>query len=67
MTERMKPPARRTGRALGGAKKATPPPPPPAAELTPEQFAAEEAAAQGDGVRELGVAQQGLGGGSPLG
>ncbi|MFD0441067.1 hypothetical protein [Streptomyces chartreusis] len=44
MTERMKPPARRTGgRALGGAKKTTPPPPPPAAELTPEQYAAEQA------------------------
>ncbi|CAM5712490.1 hypothetical protein SALBM311S_08851 [Streptomyces alboniger] len=48
MTERMKPPARRTGRTLGGAKKATPPPPPPTAELTPEQFAAERAADQGD-------------------
>lgn len=49
MTERMKPPARRTGRTLGGAKKATPPPPPPAAELTPEQYAAEQAATQGEG------------------
>ncbi|MCX5173379.1 hypothetical protein OG616_37860 [Streptomyces antibioticus] len=49
MSERMKPPARRAGRTLGGAKKATPPPPPPAAELTPEQFAAEQAAAQGEG------------------
>ncbi|MDX2661050.1 hypothetical protein [Streptomyces stelliscabiei] len=49
MTERMKPPARRTGgRTLVGAKKTTPPPPPPAAELTPEQFAAERAADQGD-------------------
>lgn len=49
MSERMKPPARRTGRTLGGgAKKATPPPPPPAAELTPEQYAAEQAAAEGD-------------------
>lgn len=48
MTDRMKPPARRTsGRALGGANKATPPPPPPAAELTPEQFAAEQAADHG--------------------
>ncbi|MGW2524836.1 hypothetical protein ACWC09_49400 [Streptomyces sp. NPDC001617] len=47
--ERPKPPARRTGRALGGAKKTTPPPPPPAAELTPEQFAAEQAAAQDEG------------------
>ncbi|GAA2924566.1 hypothetical protein GCM10010478_26350 [Streptomyces erythrogriseus] len=47
--ERPKPPARRTGgRALGGAKKTTLPPPPPAAELTPEQFAAEQAAAQGE-------------------
>ncbi|WP_327433564.1 hypothetical protein [Streptomyces sp. NBC_01236] len=50
MTERMKPPARRTGgRTLGGAKKTTPPPPPPAAELTPEQFAAEQATTQGEG------------------
>ncbi|MCX5282993.1 hypothetical protein [Streptomyces sp. NBC_00198] len=49
MTERMKPPARRTaGRTLGGAKKTAPPPPPPSAELTPEQFAAEQAA-QGEG------------------
>ncbi|MER5348392.1 hypothetical protein ABT030_50875 [Streptomyces mirabilis] len=49
MTERMKPPARRTGgRTLGGAKKTTPPPPPPAAELTPEQYAAEQAAAKGE-------------------
>jgi hypothetical protein len=48
MTERMKPPARRTGgRTLGGARSTTPPP--PAAELTPEQFAAEQAAAQGEG------------------
>ncbi|WP_329531920.1 hypothetical protein OG568_15050 [Streptomyces sp. NBC_01450] len=48
--ERPKPPARRTGRALGGgAKKAAPLPPPPTAELTPEQFAAEQAAAQGEG------------------
>lgn len=48
--ERPKPPARRAGgRALGGARKTTPPPPPPAAELTPEQFATEEAAAQGEG------------------
>lgn len=47
---RPKPPARRTGgRALGGAKKTAPPPPPPAAELTPEQFAAEQAAAHGEG------------------
>lgn len=43
--ERLKPPARRTGRTLGGAKK-TAPPPPPAAELTPEQFAAERTASQ---------------------
>ncbi|MFE2885935.1 hypothetical protein [Streptomyces sp. NPDC059272] len=50
MTERMKPPARRTGRALGGAtKKTTPPPPPPAAELTPEQYAAEQVTTQGQG------------------
>ncbi|WP_328936937.1 hypothetical protein OG288_06685 [Streptomyces tauricus] len=48
--ERPKPPARRTGgRTLGGAKKTTPPPPPPAAELTPEQFATEQAAARGEG------------------
>ncbi|MER5431751.1 hypothetical protein [Streptomyces sp. NPDC002588] len=49
--ERPKPPARRTGgRALGGARKTTPPPPPPAAELTPEQFAAEQAVAQSEVV-----------------
>ncbi|MFJ5843245.1 hypothetical protein ACIQGO_42130 [Streptomyces shenzhenensis] len=49
--ERPKPPARRTGgRALGAAKKTTPPPPPPAAELTPEQYAAEQATAQGKAV-----------------
>ncbi|MEU6357042.1 hypothetical protein ABZ896_48390 [Streptomyces sp. NPDC047072] len=54
--ERPKPPARRTGgRALGGAKKTTPPPPPPAAELTPEQFAAEQGAGQGEG--RLAVAE----------
>jgi hypothetical protein len=47
MTERMKPPARRTGRALGGAAKKTTPP--PTAELTPEQFAAEQAFADGGG------------------
>lgn len=47
MTERMRPPARRTGgRTLGGARNTTPPPPPPAAELTPEQYAAERTAAQ---------------------
>ncbi|MFG2126633.1 hypothetical protein ACGFNV_02335 [Streptomyces sp. NPDC048751] len=50
MTERMKPPARRTGgRTLGGARKTTPPPPPPAAELTPEQYAAEQATPQDPG------------------
>jgi len=43
MSERPKPPARRAGRTLGGAKK-TAAPPPPAAELTPEQLAAESAA-----------------------
>ncbi|MEU1268521.1 hypothetical protein [Streptomyces sp. NPDC005799] len=44
MTERMKPPARRTGgRTLGGTKKTAPP---PAAELTPEQYAAEQAIKQ---------------------
>ncbi|MFD7474814.1 hypothetical protein ACFV8Z_22255 [Streptomyces sp. NPDC059837] len=48
MSERMKPPARRTGRTLGGARKSAPPPP-PAAELTPEQYAAEQAAPQGEG------------------
>ncbi|MER7922384.1 hypothetical protein ABTY96_04505 [Streptomyces sp. NPDC096057] len=49
--DRPKPPTRRTGgRALGGAKKTTPPPPPPAAELTSEQFAAEQATAQGEVV-----------------
>ena len=48
--DRPKPPARRTGgRTLGGAKKTTPPPSPPAAELTPEQYAAEQATAQGEG------------------
>ncbi|WP_369250588.1 hypothetical protein [Streptomyces sp. R41] len=48
--ERPKPPARRTsGRPLGGAKKTTPPPPPPTAELTPEQFATEQATAPGEG------------------
>ncbi|MEU3334939.1 hypothetical protein [Streptomyces sp. NPDC006668] len=54
--ERPKPPARRTGRTLGGARKAAPPPP-PAAELTPEQFAAEEAAARGDGRPSAGEPQ----------
>ncbi|WP_143674314.1 MULTISPECIES: hypothetical protein [Streptomyces] len=57
MSERMKPLTRRTGRTLGGAKKATPPPPPPAAELTPEQYAAEQAAAQGEGRPPAGEAQ----------
>ncbi|MEU6379672.1 hypothetical protein [Streptomyces sp. NPDC046909] len=54
--ERPKPPARRAGgRALGGAaKKTAPPPPPPAAELTPEQFAAEQAAAQHEGRLDVG-------------
>lgn len=47
--ERMKPPTRRTGRALGGAKKSAPPPPPPVAELTPERYAAEHATAQKEG------------------
>ncbi|MBV7699677.1 hypothetical protein [Streptomyces sp. TRM70350] len=49
MSERMKPPTRRTGRTLGGAKKGTPPPPPPVAELTAEQYAAEQTTAQGEG------------------
>jgi hypothetical protein len=58
MSERMKPPTRRTGRTLGGgAKKATPPPPPPAAELTPEQYAAEQATAQGEGHPTAGEPQ----------
>ncbi|MFJ3421484.1 hypothetical protein ACIPN8_34630 [Streptomyces sp. NPDC086082] len=58
MTERMKPPARRMGgRTLGGARETPPPPPPPAAELTPEQFAAEEAAAQGEGQPATSEAQ----------
>ncbi|MFJ9005445.1 hypothetical protein [Streptomyces canus] len=58
MTERMKPPARRTGgRALGGARKTTPPPPPPATELTPEQFAAEQAVTQGEGRPAAGEQQ----------
>lgn len=57
MSERMKPPTRRTGRTLGGSKKATPPPPPPAAELTPEQYAAEQAAAQGEGRPTASEAQ----------
>lgn len=49
MNERPKPPTRRTGgRTVGEAKKTTPPPPPPTAELTHEQFAAEQATAQGD-------------------
>ncbi|MFF7133998.1 hypothetical protein ACFZBZ_16770 [Streptomyces sp. NPDC008196] len=57
MSERMKPPARRTGRTLGGGtKKATPPPPPPTAELTPEQYAAEQAATQGEGRPTAGEA-----------
>ncbi|MFJ9544207.1 hypothetical protein ACIRPX_44365 [Streptomyces sp. NPDC101225] len=57
MTERMKPPTRRTGRTLGGASKTPPPPPPPAAELTPEQYAAEQGAAEGDGRPNAGEAQ----------
>jgi hypothetical protein len=44
--DRMKPPARNKGRALGGGAKAlTAAVPPPTAELTSEQYAAEEAAA----------------------
>ncbi|MCX4760398.1 hypothetical protein OG562_05295 [Streptomyces sp. NBC_01275] len=42
MSQRMKPPARRAGRTLGGTEKAAPPPSPPAAELTPEQYAADQ-------------------------
>ncbi|MDQ0948608.1 hypothetical protein QFZ24_002531 [Streptomyces phaeochromogenes] len=50
--EKLKPPARPKGRVLGGAnKKTTPPPPPPAAELTPQQYAAEQAADQSKGHR----------------
>lgn len=50
--EKLKPPARRSGRVLGGAaKKSASIPPPPAAELTPEQFAAEQAADQSEGHR----------------
>ncbi len=45
--QRVKPPARRTGRALGGgAKSPAASAPPPTAELTPEQYAAEKEAAQ---------------------
>lgn len=48
MTDRPKPPTRRTGRTLNSADKTTsPPPPPPAAELTREQLAAEQAGVQG--------------------
>ncbi|MDH6449544.1 MULTISPECIES: hypothetical protein [unclassified Streptomyces] len=55
--ERPKPPTRRTGgRALGGAKKTTPPPP-PAAELTPEQFAVEQTADQGEDCAAVGTPQ----------
>lgn len=72
MSDRMKPPARRTGgRPLGGAQKttsaSTPPPSPPAAELTPEQLAAEEAAARavarlaGDAPRGESVPSAALG------
>ncbi|MGW2519196.1 hypothetical protein ACWC09_19705 [Streptomyces sp. NPDC001617] len=58
MTERMKPPARRTGgRTLGGTKKTTPPPPPPTAELTPEQYAAEQAATPSEGRPAAGEPQ----------
>ena len=57
MTDRMKPPARRTGRTLGGAKKTAPPPPPPAAELTPEQYAAEQNGAHSEGRPTGGEAQ----------
>ncbi|MEU2339096.1 hypothetical protein ABZ608_37000 [Streptomyces sp. NPDC013172] len=55
MTERMKPPTRRTGRTLGGgAKGAAAAAPPPTAELTPEQFAAEQVAGQGEDRRAVG-------------
>ncbi|WP_416974648.1 hypothetical protein [Streptomyces sp. 4F14] len=46
--ERPKPPARRSGRALGGAKAKTAVVPPPEAELTPERFAAERSAGPGE-------------------
>lgn len=53
--DRPKPPPRRTGRPLGGAKKGTPPPP-PTAELTPEQIATEQAVHQG-GLRPAAVSE----------
>ncbi|RPE38918.1 hypothetical protein EDD90_1859 [Streptomyces sp. Ag109_O5-1] len=60
--EKLKPPARRTGRTLGGgAKNAAPPPPPPAAELTPEQYAAEQPPA-----RATAQAPEGVPGASPV-
>ncbi|MDQ0948537.1 hypothetical protein QFZ24_002460 [Streptomyces phaeochromogenes] len=47
--QKLKPPARRSGRVLGGtAKKTASPPPPPTAELTPEQYAVEQAAHQSE-------------------
>ncbi|WP_369263548.1 hypothetical protein [Streptomyces sp. R35] len=55
--EKLKPPPRRTGRTLGGAKKTALPPPPPTAELTPEQFAAEQATAEGEGRADAGAPQ----------
>ncbi len=42
---------------MGGARKTTPPPPPPAAELTPERYAAEQAAAPGEGRPSVGEPQ----------
>ncbi|MFJ9562796.1 hypothetical protein ACIRQQ_22460 [Streptomyces fuscichromogenes] len=64
--EKLKPPARRTGRTLGGgAKKTAPPPPPPAAELTPEQYAAEQPAAQTT-ARATAQAPDGVPGASPV-
>ncbi|MFL1901178.1 hypothetical protein ACJWDR_18995 [Streptomyces tauricus] len=58
MTDKMKPPPRSKGRALGAtAKKTAPPPPPPTAELTPEQFAAEQAAAQTASAAQVGTSQ----------
>ncbi|MDQ0772716.1 hypothetical protein QF026_001182 [Streptomyces aurantiacus] len=55
--ERPKPPTRRGGRVLGSAKKAASLPPPPTAELTREQFAAEQAAAQGADNSPVGESQ----------
>ncbi|WP_326718246.1 hypothetical protein OHT59_01010 [Streptomyces sp. NBC_00243] len=55
--ERPKPPTRRGGRVLGSAAKRADSAPPPSAELTPEQFAAEQAAAQGADSSPVGESQ----------